>query len=76
MNTGSVYMGGALVADPGLVTTSSWLQLVGGTQGVQHRCETMQVTGNNPIVTAEVENTSATGFARLRLLANGGLGGG
>ncbi|CAE7440226.1 unnamed protein product, partial [Symbiodinium sp. CCMP2456] len=75
VNTGAVYMGGALVADPGLVTTSSWLQLVGGTLGVQHQCETMQVLGNQPIVTAEVTNTSGTGFARLRLLANGGIGG-
>ena len=33
------------------------------------------MTGSQPIVTAEVTNTSATGFARLRLLANGGIGG-
>ena len=48
VNTGAVYMGGALVADPGLVTTSSC------TQGVQHQIISELVQGeSNYVVTTD-----------------------
>ena len=70
-----LYTASAIRADNGIVSAPAYLQLIGGSTGVQAQGDLQVVaTANSGNVTAEAVNLAPAGNARLRVACGSGEG--